>query len=146
MDDGRADGQNNIQPVPSFPKEVPPVWEVSREPYNDLDVECDGNSELSAIEKLPVDRPWVDRTSGLYRQRGESEDDPKPLGHLVVVFEFIPSGSYQAAIDNAEILFIFSVDVNNQAGRKTPINAQATLQQKRGLTELLQMHSFVFLS
>ena len=65
-----------------------------------------------------MDWSRIDCTGSLYRQRGEGQDDPKPLGHLVVVFEFIPPGSYQAAIDDAEILVVFSVDVDDQAGRK----------------------------
>ena len=130
LDDGRADGQNKIQPVPPFPEEVSPVWKISREPKNDLDVECDCDHELSTIEEFSVDWPWVDCTGGLYCERGEGQDDPKPLGHLVVVFEFIPSGSRQATIDNTEILVIFSIDINNQAGRKPPINTHTTLQRR----------------
>ena len=75
-----------------------------------------------------MDRPWLNRTGGLYRQGSESQDDPKPLGHLVVVLEFVPSGRYQSAIDDTEILVMFSIDVNDQAGRKTPMNPRAALQ------------------
>lgn len=130
LDNGRADGQNKVQPVPPFPEEVSPAWEVSREPKNDLDVECDGDCKLSAIEKSFVDWPWVDCTGGLYRERGEGQDDPKPLCYSVVVFEFISSGSYQATIDNTKILVIFSIDIDSQARRNPPISAQATLQQR----------------
>ena len=124
LDDGRADGQNKIQPVPPFPEEVPPVREASRKPYDNLDVECDGDGELPAVEEPPVDWPWVDCTGGLYCQRSESQDDPKPLGHLVVVFEFVPSGGYQAAIDDTKIVIMPPIDVDNQAGRKMPVSAR----------------------
>jgi hypothetical protein len=65
-----------------------------------------------------VYRAWVNCTGGLYRQRGESQNDPKPLGKLVEFFEPIPSGSYQAAVDNTKVLVVFSVDINNQARKK----------------------------
>ena len=115
MDNGRADGQNKIQPVPPFPEEIAPVWEVSCEPRNNLDVERNGNCELSVVKKLSVNGPWVNCAGCLYCQRGESQDDPKPLGHLVVVSELVPSDSYQAAIDNTGVLVVFSIDVDDQA-------------------------------
>lgn len=117
MDDCGADGQNKIQPVPPFPEEFSPVWEVSREPHDDLDVECNGDGELSAVKKVSMYLSWVNCTSGLYCERGESQDNPKPLRHLVVVFEFIPSGSNQTAVDNTEILVMFSINVDDQAGK-----------------------------
>ena len=146
LDDGGTDGQNKVQPVPPFPEEVSPVREVSCESDDNLDVECDSDRELSVVEELSVHWPWVDRTSGLYGQRDESQNDPEPLGHLVVVLEFIPSGGYQATVDNPEILVMFSVDVDNQAGEESLTRAQARLQWRRELTEPRQMHSFVFLS
>lgn len=146
MDDGRADGQNKVQPVPPFPEKVPPVWEVSHKPYDDLDVECNRNRELSVVKKPPVDGPRVNCASGLYCQGGESQDDPKPLGQLVVVFEFVPSGSYQAAIDDTEVLVVLSIDIDDQPTRRTSINVWAAPQWSRRLTELRQMHSFAFLS
>lgn len=146
MDDGRADGQNKIQPVPPFPEKVSPVREVSREPNNDLDVECDGNCELSVVEEFSVDRSWIDCTGCLYRERGEGQDDPKPSGHSVIVFEFIPPGSYQAAVNNTEILVIFSVDVDDQAEGKPANEYTRDATEEQGLTELPQMHSFAFLS
>lgn len=130
MDNGGADGQDKVQPVPPFPEEISPVREVSREPDNDLDVERDGDRELSVVEELSMDWPWIDRTSGLYGQRDEGEDDPEPFGHLVVVLECIPSGGYQATVDNPEILVIFSVDVDNQAVEGSSTKTQTGLRRR----------------
>ena len=146
MDDGGADGQNEVQPVPPFPEEVSPVRKISCEPDNDLDVESDGDRELSVVEELSMDWSRIDRTSGLYGQRDEGKNDPEPFGHLVVVLERIPSGGYQATVDNPEILVIFTVYVDNQAVEGSLTKAQAGLRRRRGLTGQRQTHSFVFLS
>lgn len=91
-----------------------------------------------------MDRTWVDCTGSLDRERSECQGDPEPPGQLVVVFEFIPSGRYQTAVDNTEILVVFSVDIDNQAGGKSSVDTRVTLQKTQILTEQHQTRSFVF--
>lgn len=123
LDDGRSDSQNKIQPVRPLSEEVPPVWEVGREPRNDFDVKCEGDHELAGVKEFAVHWTWINCAGCLYRQRGECQDDPKPLGHLIVVFEFIPSSRDEATVDYTKILVMFPVDIDHQAGRKSSINA-----------------------
>ena len=111
MNDGRTDNQNKIQEIPPFSEEVPPVRKVRRKSYKDFDIEGDGDYELSDVKKFSVGWTRIYGTGGLYCQGSECKDDPKPLGHLVVVFEFISPSSYQATIDDTKILVGVSVDI-----------------------------------
>ena len=137
LDDGRSDGKHEVQVIIPLYKEPSPVGQVRNETYHDLDVERDGDDQLSNVENLIVHQANVRPPRRLKDERGKSEGYPTPPDIPIHLLHSVSSRFPAMRIDSGcpgLVLFVHDgLDaINKSLGNSLRLNIA---DHSRGSTE-----------